>query len=133
MNSWQIKILYDGLCPLCTREIAMLRRRDPHGRIAFEDIAAPGFTPGRYGLTQADVVAKMRGVLPSGEIITGPEVFRRAYSAIGLGWLVNWTGWPVLRHIADAGYWVFAKIRPRLHWLGKPVDCTSDRCSPLQK
>ncbi|HEY9740679.1 MAG TPA: DCC1-like thiol-disulfide oxidoreductase family protein, partial [Coleofasciculaceae cyanobacterium] len=26
--SWQIKLLYDGECPLCVREVNFLRKRD---------------------------------------------------------------------------------------------------------
>ncbi len=38
----EITFLHDGECPLCAREVAMLRRLDRgRGRLAFDDIAAP--------------------------------------------------------------------------------------------
>ena len=37
-------MLYDGDCPLCMREVNMLRRRDAGiGRIQFVDIASPDY------------------------------------------------------------------------------------------
>lgn len=48
---WQIRVLYDGDCPLCSREIRFLEKRDRgRVRIQFEDIAEPSFEPGAYGL-----------------------------------------------------------------------------------
>jgi DCC1-like thiol-disulfide oxidoreductase len=34
-----LTILYDGACPLCIREIALMQRLDRHKRIAFVDVA----------------------------------------------------------------------------------------------
>ena len=58
------EVFYDGECPLCMREIRMLRRMDRRGRIRFTDIAAPGldaspldsafFLPERTGIIVAD-------------------------------------------------------------------------------
>ncbi|MBI1369641.1 MAG: DUF393 domain-containing protein [Planctomycetes bacterium] len=127
MAEWDIKMLHDGQCPICSREVAMLRRKDVHHRIAFEDITGPDFDAGRYGLTQAAVEGRMHGVLPDGRIVTGVEVFRRTYRAIGLGWLVAPTGWPVLRWVFDGLYAVFAKVRP---WLGRKRRCETDTCRP---
>lgn len=126
--SWQVRVLYDGECPLCAREVAGLRRLDRgRGGIDFEDIAAPGFDPTRYGLDAAGVMARIHGVLPDGRVIEGMEVFRRAYSAVGLGWLLAPTAWPGLRPLFDALYRVFA--RNRLRWTGRSgVACESDRC-----
>ncbi len=126
-SAFEIKVLYDGLCPLCRREVAMLKRLDRRGRIAAEDIAAPAFDPGRYGLTQEQVMGHIHGVLPDGSVIRGVEVFRRLYRAVGLGWLLGWTAWPIGRPIAEAGYRWFA--RHRLTLTGRRGEsCSTDRC-----
>lgn len=125
---FDVKVLYDGGCPLCSREIEFLRRRDRAGRIAFEDIAAPDFEPARYGLEHHEVMARIHGVLPDGTLIEGVEVFRRLYAAVGLGWLVAPTRWPILRPIFDALYRVFA--RNRLRWTGRAdAACHDERCA----
>jgi predicted DCC family thiol-disulfide oxidoreductase YuxK len=125
--SCEIRVLYDGECPLCAREVAMLRRLDRgRGRVDFEDIAAPDFDPARHGHTHAELMARIHGVLPDGAVIEGVEVFRRAYAAVGLGWLVAPTRWPILRPLADAAYRWFARNRLRL--TGRD-DCPSERCA----
>lgn len=126
-QAWQVRVLYDGECPLCAREIRMLERLDAgRGRIDFEDIAAPEFDADRYGLRFDDVMARIHAVLPGGRVVEGVEVFRLAYAAVGLGWLVAPTRWPILRGVADAAYRVFA--RNRLRWTGRAHVCDSARC-----
>lgn len=131
-TSWDFRILYDGDCPLCVREVAMLRRLDRgRGRLDLEDIAAPAFDASRYGRTQLELMARIHGVLPDGGVIEGVEVFRRAYAAVGLGWLVAPTRWPLLRPLADAAYRWFARNRLRL--TGRSEVCTSERCAIHQR
>ena len=131
MAAWpEITILFDGDCPLCAREIRMLRRLDRgRGRIGFEDIAAPGFDAGRLGTDHATLMARIHGVLDDGRLIEGVEVFRRAYAAVGLGWLLAPTRWPLLRPLFDWAYRIFARNRLRL--TGRAgADCEGDRCTP---
>jgi len=125
--SAEVTILYDGECPLCAREVAMLRRMDRgRGRVGFEDIAAPDFDAARYGRTHAELMARIHGVGADGAVIEGVEVFRRAYTAVGLGWLVAPTRWPILRSLTDAAYRWFARNRLRL--TGRNA-CESERCA----
>ncbi len=121
--AWRITILVDEECPLCRREAALWRRLDRgRNRIAMEDITAPGFDPSRYGLTYRDVMGEIHGILPSGEVVRGMEVFRRAYSAVGWGWLTAPTDWPILRQLFDRAYDWFA--RNRLRMTGQGSRCT---------
>lgn len=115
-----IKLLYDGDCPLCRREVAFLRRRNRAGRLVLEDIAAPGFEPARYGLDAAGVMARIHGVLPDGRVVEGMEAFRRAYAAVGLGWLLAPSRWPLVSRLFDRAYAIFA--RNRLRWTGRCAD-----------
>jgi predicted DCC family thiol-disulfide oxidoreductase YuxK len=111
---WRLKLLYDGDCPFCRREVDWLARRDRAGAVALEDIAAPGFDAARYGLRQKQVEGVIHAQLPDGRLVTGMEVFRRLYAAVGLGWLMAPTGWPLLRPVFDWAYRVFARHRVRL-------------------
>lgn len=123
MNPWRFKLLYDGDCPLCRREADFLRRRNRDGRLAFEDIAAPGFDPAVYHATREELMGVIHGVFPDGRIVKKVAVFREAYRAIGLGWLLAPTGWPGLRWLADAGYEWFARNRLALgQRLGRKCD-----------
>ncbi|KAH9317988.1 hypothetical protein KI387_019757, partial [Taxus chinensis] len=43
---WKIKMLYDGECPLCMREVNMLQARNKlYGTIKFVDISLDGYSP----------------------------------------------------------------------------------------
>lgn len=124
-------ILIDGLCPLCKVEGKFLERLDRgRGGLRLVDIAAADFDPAAYGRTMEEVTGQIHGVLPDGRIITGVEVFRRAYAAVGWGWLLAPTAWPVLRPISDAVYRWFARNRHRLTFRSRhaiPL-CEGDRC-----
>ena len=127
-EDWEIKVLFDGECPLCAREVAFLERRNAKGRAAFEDIAAPEFDAGRYGLDQATVMGRIHGVLPDGSLVEGVEVFRRVYDAVGLGWVMAPAKLPGVGRLYQWGYGVFA--RNRLRWTGRSdVVCDEGRCA----
>lgn len=122
--TYDVEVFFDGACPLCRREIAMLSRWDRKGRIRFTDIAAPGFDAPALGWTQAELMAEIHGRLPDGTSIKGVEVFRRLYSAVGFGPLVWLTRLPGLSHLLDAGYSMFA--RHRLKLTGR---CSAESCA----
>jgi predicted DCC family thiol-disulfide oxidoreductase YuxK len=114
MSAQRFKLLYDGKCPFCRREVNWLRRRDRHGAIEFEDIFGPGFDPGRYGLTQEQVNGHLHGILPEGRVVSRVDAIREAYRAVGLGWLVWPIRLPVVRWLLDFLYEHFSRNRYRL-------------------
>jgi predicted DCC family thiol-disulfide oxidoreductase YuxK len=109
-----IEVFFDGACPLCTREIGMLRRRDRRGRIRFVDIAEAGFDPATVGVSWATLMERIHGRLPDGTLIHGVEVFRRLYAAIGFGTLVALSRLPGISQLLDLAYHAFARHRLRL-------------------
>ncbi len=113
-TNWQVEVFYDGECPLCLREIKMLRWMDRKKNILFTDIADPTFRPADYRKTMQEFMDEIQGRLPDGSWIIGVEVFRRLYAAVGLGPLVAVTRLPGVSHGLDLGYRVFAKNRLRL-------------------
>jgi predicted DCC family thiol-disulfide oxidoreductase YuxK len=106
-------VFYDSMCPVCSFEIDMLKRKDVNQAIEFTDITRPDFDPGPFGLTMDQLVGSIHGLNASGQIVSGMELFRQVYRALGMGWVWGWTAWPGVRNLADAGYSVFARIRPR--------------------
>lgn len=122
-TSHQVEVFFDGDCPLCIKEIAFLRKRDRHERILFTDIAEPQFHPAQYDRSMEQLMAEIHGRLPDGTWIVGVEVFRRLYSAIGLGPIVAITRLPVISHLLDFGYRIFA--RNRLKFTGR---CDAKGC-----
>lgn len=114
MHSYEIEVFFDGDCPLCVREIRMLRWLDRARRIRFTDIAAPTFNPAPLGTTYAALMARIQGRLPDGQWVEGVEVFRRLYAAVGFRRLAALTRWPGISHALDLGYRLFAENRLRL-------------------
>lgn len=112
--AWEIEAFYDGACPLCTREVEFLRRRDRRGRLRFTDFTAPGFDPAVIGATPEALMARMHGRLPDGTLVSGVEVFRRMYDAIGWRWLVAISRWPLVRTLCERVYALFARHRLRI-------------------
>jgi predicted DCC family thiol-disulfide oxidoreductase YuxK len=114
MAEWRFKVLYDGDCPICSTEVRWLKRLNKKGYLAFEDVADPNFDPAKYGKTYGELMSAIHGVFPDGTVIQGVEVFRQTYGLIGLGWLMTPTKWPLLRHLFDFLYSVFARYRVKL-------------------
>jgi predicted DCC family thiol-disulfide oxidoreductase YuxK len=119
-RDWPIEVFYDGACPLCLREIRFLKRFDRKRRIRCTDIASSGFPPAKYGKTLDTFMAEIHGRLPDGSWLSGVEVFRLLYTAVGLGPLVWATRLPGVSGLLDWGHRVFA--RNRLRWTGRCSD-----------
>ena len=104
------EVFYDGQCPLCKREIDMVRRKDKHERLKLTDIAAPDFQtiPGK---DLPELMKEIHGRRANGEFVTGVDVFREIYSRIGFGWIVKVTRLPILRQLLDVAYGIFARLR----------------------
>lgn len=124
MSPWQIEVFYDGLCPLCAREINILRWLDRNKKIRFTDIASPEFDPSSLGFDFDTLMARIHGRLPNGTFVEGVEVFRRLYGAVGFGPVVWVSRWPGISHLLDLAYTLFAKNR--LRFTGR---CQADSCS----
>ena len=108
---YDLEAFYDGACPLCLREVNLLRRLDRHNRVQFTDISSPSFKAAEYGMTQQQFMQEMHARLPDGSWITGVEVFRRLYSAVGYRYLVWPSRLPGISHGLNYLYQIFAKKR----------------------
>lgn len=128
MSSWRFKLLYDGECPFCRREVDWLQRRDRSGHLEIEDISDWTFNPAEYGLTLNEVDRVLHGVMPDGTILRGMDAVREAYRTVGLGWLAAPTRMPLVRTACDCLYGLFARFRgPLGTLLGR--GCPDGSCS----
>ncbi len=120
LTPFDIEVFYDGACPLCRREVGVIRNQDRRQRIRFIDIAAEGFDAAAIGLRWETLMDRIHGRLPDGTFVEGVEVFRRLYTVIGFGPLVALTRLPGIRQLLDLAYRVFARNRRR--FTGRCVD-----------
>lgn len=112
-QSWRIKMLYDGECPLCMREVNMLRERNKsYGAINFVDISSKDYSPkDNQDLVYETAMGRIHAILSDGTIVTDVEAFRRLYEEVGLGWVYAVTKYEPVANIANAVYGVWAKYR----------------------
>lgn len=125
LGDFEIEVFFDGDCPLCVREIELLRRLDKQAqRIRFTDIQAADFSPESVGLTFPALMRRIHGRLATGELVEGTEVFRRLYAAVGFRRTVAVSRWPGIAQALELGYSLFAKNR--LRFTGR---CTDEICN----
>lgn len=118
-----LEVFYDGDCPLCLREVNLIRSRDREGRILFTNIAAQEFSAEARGFSEQQLMSEIHALLPDGTHLVGVEVFRRMYELIGFGSLVSMTRLWGVRQGLDSVYQLWAKNRLRL--TGR---CTDEVC-----
>mgnify|MGYP006281410145 CR=1 FL=1 len=134
--NWQIKLLYDGECPLCLREVNFLQKRDAgRGIVKFVDIAADDYNPEENGGVDFKAgMERIHGVLPDGTVVKNLEVFRRVYEALGIGWIYAFTKWPIIGAIANWIYEIWADKRlaltgrPDLKTIVEQKRCSQETC-----
>lgn len=109
----QTRVFYDGACPLCSAEIRTLRRWDREQRLALIDISASDFVESAWPVSRAQMNEVLHVRLPDGAWVRGMAATRHIYRAIGRGWMVAFTGWPLISRVCDAAYAWFARRRMR--------------------
>jgi predicted DCC family thiol-disulfide oxidoreductase YuxK len=113
-----LTVWYDGACPLCIREIALMRRLDRRNAIAFVDVA-PENAP--CPIDRQLLLARFHAREADGPVLDGAAAFAAMWRAI-----------PLLRPLGLAArngvvlralerlYRGFLRIRPRLQrWAGR--------------
>lgn len=117
---WKIKLLYDGDCPLCLREVNFLQKKDAgRGLVAFEDIAADDYDPAENaGIDFETAMGRIHAIRRDGTVLKNVEVFRQVYDALGIGWIYAITKWPIIGPIVDKIYEIWADWRLKL--TGRP-------------
>ena len=107
-----VKVWFDGGCPLCTREIALMRRLDRRGAITFVDVAAGGDPS--CPIDRATLLARFHAE-EHGVVHDGAAAFAAMWRAIPLLRPVGLAARnrAVLR-LLEAAYVRFLRLRPRL-------------------
>lgn len=124
-----VKVLYDGLCPICVTEIRLLQflQRKRPNRVDFIDISLPGYDGANYsGVSYEMAMEEMHVIDEKNTVHRGVPAFSVMYSAVGLGWLGRLLMWPPIRPLMVKSYDIFA--RNRLKWTGRGSECTNGRC-----
>lgn len=115
MATADVKVWFDGDCPLCRREIAAMRKLDSRGAIHFVDIAGDGFVD--CPIDRSQLLARFHAE-ENGEILSGAAAFAAMWRAIPvlrpLG-LIARNRWVLA--VLEWLYRYFLKVRPGLQKL----------------
>lgn len=110
----RLTVWFDGACPLCLREIALMRRLDRRGAITFVDVAAVDAV---CPIDRAELLARFHA-REDGRLLSGAAAFAAMWRAIPMlrpfGLLARH---PWALKALEAGYRRFLRLRPRLQAL----------------
>ncbi|GJD12636.1 Uncharacterized protein mitochondrial [Galdieria sulphuraria] len=111
--SWKYKLLYDGQCPLCRKEVAFLQKHDNNrGIICFVDISDKCYSSfDNAGIDYKTAMGRIHAIRNDGTVVRDMEVFRVVYDALGIGWIYFPTKLPMIKPVADLVYRIWAKFR----------------------
>ncbi len=106
-----VTVWFDSDCPLCRREIALMRRLDRRGAIAFVDVARGEGGP----IDCAVLLRRFHAQEAGGPLVSGAAAFAAMWRAIPLlAPLGRLARQPALLWLLERAYLGFLKIRPRL-------------------
>jgi predicted DCC family thiol-disulfide oxidoreductase YuxK len=121
----KFEVFFDGDCPLCAKEIALIKKLDKRQSIICTDIASSSFDAMQtLGMSQATLMEEIHGREIGQDCVTGVEVFRQLYGRTLFAFMVPITRWWGIRHSLDVGYNIFAKYR-----LGLTGRCRNGQCA----
>ncbi|MBS9719560.1 DUF393 domain-containing protein [Tianweitania sp. BSSL-BM11] len=113
-------IWFDGSCPLCRREIALMKRLDRRGAIDFIDIASSDVED--CPVDRAELLARFHAC-ENGQLLSGAAAFAAMWRAIPLlrplGKLARI---PIMLRVLEHVYKAFLRVRPRLQRFAQSLE-----------
>ena len=114
--SIQVTVWYDSACPLCLREIGLMRRLDARGAIAFIDLHTADGCP----VDRDELLRRFHAQESGKPVVSGAAAFAAKWRAIPvlrpLGLIARF---PPLLWLLEGAYRVFLRIRPALQRIAR--------------
>lgn len=129
-TQWPLTLYFDGDCPICAREIKLLRAHAKSSRLVFVDISSPQFDALAFGFTLEQMQSSLHARFADGRWVKGLDATLWSWQAADLGKWAAPLRWRALRPILKLGYILFGRLRPYLGWLPHPDG--SRRCRDSQ-
>ena len=107
-------VLYDGSCPICSREIEQYKKGDPRSEICWLDVSSPKFVAPPGQSAQA-LMQRFHVIRPDGSMVSGAAAFIHLWEQLP-GWrqLARLGRLPGMLKLLDFGYEKFLIFRPKL-------------------
>jgi predicted DCC family thiol-disulfide oxidoreductase YuxK len=111
-NMTTITVWHDGTCPLCRREIALMRRLDTRGAIRFVDATTAGSAP--CPVDRSALLARFHAE-ENGQLLAGAAAFAAMWCAIPLLRPLGLAACsPLISRLFEISYRGFLVVRPIL-------------------
>jgi predicted DCC family thiol-disulfide oxidoreductase YuxK len=131
-DQWPLTLYFDGECPLCAREIKLLKAHAVETRLQFIDLSSADFDAQALGFTLEHMQSSLHARFADGRWVTGLDATLWSWRAAGLGvWAAPLT-WRPLKPLLGVAYRLFCRLRPHLAWLPHPDGnrrCRDDQCA----
>jgi predicted DCC family thiol-disulfide oxidoreductase YuxK len=109
-----LTVLYDGDCPLCSREIGWYKDKAAAEAIDWIDVSDPAAAL-PAGIAREAALRRFHVVKPDGSVASGAAAFLRLWQAFpGLRRAAGLLSRPLPLALLERGYRLFLPIRPAL-------------------
>lgn len=127
MARYPLTVFFDGACPICAREIALMKRLDRKQRLIFCDFSLPEYDEKSTDFAPSQLGQVIHAQWTDGSVIRGVEVFQAMWEAVGLGLLTKLSRLSFTEPLLYKAYAWFA--RNRLWLTGRTKDCPGNTCA----
>jgi predicted DCC family thiol-disulfide oxidoreductase YuxK len=115
----RLTVWHDGACPLCRREIALMRRLDRRGAIHFVDAST---AETQCPIDRTALLARFHAC-EDGTMLSGAAAFAAMWRAIPLLRPLGIAGRnPVILAGLERAYRLFLLVRPRLQAIARKIE-----------
>ena len=127
------RIFYDAECPICRREMAHIRARNPKGNLYPIALQNHPDLLAEHGIDIDEAMVILHIVDDGGKVYAGIPAFRIIYRENGWRFLATFLGLPIVRQVSECLYPVIARHRYKIPaWLLPKVkakaQCQDGQC-----
>lgn len=117
----ELTVLYDGACPLCSREIELYRRAESDVDLVFTDVSKAD-VPLPQGTTREQLASRFHVRSQDGQLHDGASAFVLLWSVLpGWRWLAHAARLPGAMYTLEGAYSGFLRVRPYLQRLTRRI------------
>lgn len=107
-----LKLLYDGECPICKREICILQKKESQTKIKFIDISSKEYSPFEHNnIDYNTAMSQIHAIDGKGNLLVGISAFAAVYASCQLLVTSTLLRIPFIKRTLKPLYTLFAKKR----------------------
>ncbi len=130
----QLTVYYDEMCALCAKEIHHYQKQTGSEKINFVDITAANFDAAKENVDPFLVHKIMHSKTNDGTLHTKINAFIEIWKILPkYHWLAKLAEKKSIKKLMDAGYFIFAELRPYLPKKKRQHDCSKSPYCELKE